>query len=81
MKHGSTSNNKGAKCARRPRATYRVIKLYRNGKVAEVDTRVYHTQDGAIRRLQQLVQWEDMQLLAGFGKPHEYRIRKEEEVL
>ena len=54
---------------------YNVVKVLEGGKV-KADSKVYKTLEGAVRRLQQLVQFEDMQLRAGFGQAHEYRIAK-----
>ena len=54
---------------------YNVVKVLEGGKV-KADSKVYKTLEGAVRRLQQLVQFEDMQLRAGFGQSHEYRIEK-----
>jgi len=61
MKHGNT-------------CTYKVLKIGRT--TIETDKKVYKTFEGAVRHLQQLVLFEEQQLLAGFGEAHEYRIAK-----
>lgn len=54
---------------------YNVIRVNSDGTVRK-DSKVYKTLDGVVRRLEQLVQYEDMQLRAGFGEAHEYRIAR-----
>jgi len=54
---------------------YNVIRVNSDGSVQR-DSKVYKTLEGVVRRLSQLVQFEDLQLRAGFGEAHEYRIAK-----
>jgi len=61
MKHGNNG-------------TYKVLTIDGEGEV-RADKKVYKTFEGAVRRLQQLVLFEEQQLLAGFGEAHEYRIK------
>ena len=61
------SNNKGL--------LYRVIRINQDGTIV-LDKKGYKTLQGASRRLEQLVQFEDMQLRAGFGEANLDRIKR-----
>lgn len=54
---------------------YRVVIVNDDGTTTN-DRRVFKTQAGVLRRLQALVQFEELQLRAGFGSAHDYKIVK-----
>lgn len=51
---------------------YKVV--LQDGERVELDHKVFKTLDGALKRLGQLVQSEELRLMAGFGRKAEYHI-------
>lgn len=53
--------------------TYKVLCILANGEVSK-DYKSFKSEEGALRRLQQLVQFEELQIECGQGIAHDYRI-------